>query len=91
MMERRRVLSVELSRRCLLQRVVCAAGTAAVLVVSVNVANAGKMTQASVGYKGSPNGSENCGNCRLFQAPSGCKSVEGSVSANGWCRIWVKA
>jgi len=89
-MGEQKLLSVELSRRCLLQRVACAAGTAAVLGASNNMANAGKMTQGSVGYKGSPNGSEDCSNCRLFQAPSSCKSVEGTVSASGWCRIWVK-
>jgi hypothetical protein len=27
----------------------------------------------------------------LFIAPSSCKSVEDPISANGWCKIWVKA
>jgi hypothetical protein len=86
-----RISSLELSRRCLLQRAACAAGAAAILGVGVNAAMAGKMSQASVGYQGSPKGSQSCANCRLFQAPNACRSVDGSISPQGWCRIWVKA
>ncbi len=91
MTEARRIWSTDLSRRGLLQRAACAAGAAAILGVGVNAAMAGKMPQASVGYQGSPKGSQNCANCRLFQAPNACRSVDGSISPQGWCRIWVKA
>jgi hypothetical protein len=91
MTQGRTSFSLELSRRCLLQRAACAAGAAAILGVGVNAALAGKMSQASVGYQGSPKGSQSCANCRLFQAPNACRSVDGTISPQGWCRIWLKA
>ncbi len=91
MTQARRGLSLKLSRRCLLRRAACAAGATAILGVGVNAAMAGKMSQASVGYQPSPKGSQSCSNCRLFQAPNACRSVDGSVSPQGWCRIWLKA
>jgi High potential iron-sulfur protein len=87
----RSIWAIDLSRRCLLQRTVCAAGAAAILGAGVNAAMAGKMPKAAVAYQGSPKDGKSCANCRLFQAPSSCKSVDGAVSANGWCRIWFKA
>jgi hypothetical protein len=91
MTQARTSFSLELSRRRLLQRAACAAGAAAVLGVGVNAAMAGKMSQASVGYQGSPKPGQSCSNCRLFQAPNACRSVDGSISPQGWCRIWLKA
>jgi hypothetical protein len=38
-------------------------------------------TQAKVEYQ--------CENCDLFIAPNKCKSVEGTVVAQVWCKIWV--
>jgi hypothetical protein len=91
MTEAQRGWSTELSRRCLLQRAACAAGAVAVLGTSMTAARAGKMPQSAVSYQGSPKGAQNCANCKLFQAPNACRSVEGPVSPQGWCRIWVKA
>jgi hypothetical protein len=91
MTEASRIWSTEVSRRCLLRRAACAAGAVTVLGAGIDAAMAGKMPLSAVGYQGSPKGSQNCANCRLFQAPSTCRSVDGPVSANGWCRIWVKA
>jgi hypothetical protein len=87
----RDVWSFGVSRRCLLQRAACAAGAAALLGAGVNTATAGQLSQAAVGYQGSPKGSQSCGKCRLFRAPSSCKSVAGSISPNGWCSIFVPA
>jgi High potential iron-sulfur protein len=85
------ILSTEVSRRCLLRRVACAAGAAAVLGAGIESAMAGKMPQSAVSYRGSPKGNQSCANCRLFQAPNACRSVEGAVSPSGWCSIYVKA
>jgi hypothetical protein len=49
-----------------------------------------KMSQAAVAYQDSPKGDRNCGGCGLFQAPGSCKTVDGAISPNGWCKIWVK-
>ena len=51
-----------------------------------------KSSQAQAQYQGHPKGDQKCGNCLNFVAGSNtCKVVEGSVSPNGWCMLWVKA
>jgi len=82
--------SAELSRRSVLQAVASAAAAAPIMLAATSPALASKMSKSSVGYQGSPKGSQKCSNCALFIAPSSCKSVEGPVSPNGWCKIWVK-
>jgi len=84
------VHSTELSRRTvLLQGAVCAAGAVG-LIGATTQAKAAKVSQKAVSYQDSPKGSQQCSNCNLFQAPNLCKSVDGTVSPSGWCRIWVK-
>jgi len=51
-----------------------------------------KVSQADVGYQGTPNGGEQCSNCMHFVAGSNeCQLVEGRVSPEGWCTLWVKS
>ena len=51
-----------------------------------------KLSQAQAQYQGQPKGDQQCGNCLNYVAASNtCKVVEGQVSPNGWCTIWVKA
>ena len=84
--------STNISRRSVLQGVTCAVvATPIILATTYPAASAAKMSQSSVGYRDSPNGNQSCANCKLFVAPSSCKSVEDPISANGWCKIWVKA
>ena len=80
--------SVEISRRTLLA-VVATAGSAPILAISVTPAMA-KMSQAAVAYQDSPKSDRSCAGCNLFVAPSSCKTVDGTISPNGWCKIWVK-
>jgi hypothetical protein len=56
--------------------------------LGAGAALAAKASKASVGYRDTPKGDQNCANCILFISPNACKSVSGDVSANGWCRIW---
>lgn len=65
------------------------AGAAPFLALGASPAWA-KMSQAAVAYQDSPKGDRNCAGCGLFQAPSSCKTVDGAISPNGWCKIWVK-
>ncbi len=81
--------STKLSRRRLLQGATCA-GAASVIFAAATPAQA-KMSQQSVGYQPTPKGDKSCSNCRLFQAPSSCKNVDGTVSGHGYCMIWSKA
>ena len=84
------ILPGEFSRRALLQGVAYAAGAATFLSATVNNAAAAKMSQQSVSYQGSPKGNQRCDNCALWQPPNACKSVEGNISPQGWCKIYVK-
>jgi hypothetical protein len=78
-----------ISRRVVLRGAAVAAGAVPVLLAGMNAAEA-KASQASVQYKDSPKGDQSCANCRLFEPPAACKSVDGTISPNGWCMIWVK-
>ena len=82
------------SRRAVLLRgLACAAGSVA-LAVPVREAYAAKFPQSSpaVAYQDSPSAKDGhqCDGCSLFQAPSSCQVVDGSISPTGWCKLWVK-
>ena len=51
-----------------------------------------KSSQASVQYQAQPKGEQKCSNCMHFIAESNtCKRVDGKISPQGWCTIWVNA
>jgi hypothetical protein len=85
-----RLYSAELSRRNVLRGVACAAAGAAVIAATGERAFAAKpkRSQADVAYQDSPHGDERCDNCEPFIPPDKCKTVEGTVSAKGWCKIY---
>lgn len=78
------------SRRLLLLRTVSMAGATAILGVTANEAAAAKMAKKAVVYQDRPKGKLRCDNCALFEAPNACRSVEGVISPQGWCDIYVK-
>jgi len=47
-----------------------------------------KMSRAEALYQDMPKGIQMCAVCTLFVAPSACKSVEGEVAADGWCKLF---
>ena len=50
-----------------------------------------KVPQASVQYQTQPKGEQQCSGCQHFIAASNtCELVEGQISPNGWCSLWVK-
>ncbi|MDP2028062.1 MAG: hypothetical protein Q8K12_00275 [Thiobacillus sp.] len=50
-----------------------------------------KVSQASVQYQTQPKDEKKCADCMNFIAESNsCKLVEGNISPNGWCTLWVK-
>lgn len=52
---------------------------------------AAKVTQASVQYQTQPKGEQKCSACQHFMAESQtCKLVEGQISPEGWCTLWLK-
>ena len=79
-----------LTRRGALRTLASLTGAGLALELGMTDAKAAKMAQKAVGYQDTPNGDKRCDNCTLFVSPNACKSVDGTISPAGWCRIWVK-
>jgi hypothetical protein len=78
------------SRRLLLQMTMGSAGTAVVIAARPDPASAApKISQAAVAYQDHPQDDKRCGKCLQFQAPDSCKMVDGAISPQGFCRIFV--
>jgi hypothetical protein len=83
-----------ISRRQVLTIAAGAAGasvaiTAAVIGTSMP-AQAAKVSQKIVKYQDTPKGEQRCENCVQFEPPSTCKTVDGTVAAQGWCTVYAK-
>lgn len=52
-------------------------------------APAAKVSKASVQYQEQPKGVQKCGNCIQFIPPNACKVVDGEISPEAWCALWV--
>jgi hypothetical protein len=74
----------------LLRGAVRAAGAAAILGSTANRA-AAKISQAAVAYQPQPNGDKRCDRCAQFQPPNACKIIDGTISPQGWCKVFVPA
>jgi High potential iron-sulfur protein len=77
------------SRRTMLRGAAATACAVPVMLAGVSAAHA-KASQKAVAYQDTPKGEQSCANCRVFEPPSSCKTVEGTVSPNGWCKIYIK-
>ena len=89
MPEERRSWSAPLSRRSLLRSAVGSAG-GAILCARQNAATAAiKISQKAVAYQDHPEGDKRCDKCAQFQAPNGCKMVDGTINPQGYCRIFA--
>jgi hypothetical protein len=63
----------------------------AIAVIAVSTpAQAAKVSQKIVKYQDTPKGEQRCENCVQFEAPSSCKTVDGTVAAQGWCMVYAK-
>ncbi len=66
-------------------------GVASMLGLSASFARAvERLTQADVLYQASPRDNQRCDNCRVWDPPNHCLSIEGEISPSGWCTIWRK-
>ena len=48
-----------------------------------------KISKIAVNYQDRPDGNKRCDKCIQFQPPNACKVVEGTISAQGSCRIFI--
>jgi hypothetical protein len=76
-----------LSRRRFLGHSALGSVTAALAALPAP-ASAMQLAQAQVGYQDQPHDGKRCELCIHFLKPSGCKLVTGSISAQGWCRLF---
>jgi hypothetical protein len=82
-----------ISRRRMLTVAAGAAGTVAGLAAIVGASTpalAAKAPQKAVKYQDTPKGEARCDNCALFEAPSSCKTVDGTIAPEGWCLVYAK-
>jgi High potential iron-sulfur protein len=88
------MLTMTFSRRCLLKLAACATGTIPIIGVAVTpeqaMAAAAKLQKSAVKYRDTPLAGQSCANCRSFEAPNACKTVDGEISPDGWCAVWIK-
>jgi hypothetical protein len=62
----------------------------ATIVGASTPAQAAKASQKAVKYQDTPKGEQRCENCMQFEPPSTCKTVDGTVAAQGWCMVYAK-
>lgn len=82
-----------MSRRQMLRSTAMAAGGAALVTAALNAPAARaqtKVSQADAGYQATPKNGQSCASCALFQPPSSCSAVDGTISAAGWCKLYQK-
>ena len=48
-----------------------------------------KVAQANAGYQDAPKGELKCASCVHFAPPSSCQIVDGTISPNGWCKLFA--
>jgi hypothetical protein len=78
-----------LSRRWLLQGATVIVGS---LGATRNpVAAQPKISKLAVNYQDRPDGDKRCDRCVQFQPPDACKVVDGAISPQGSCRIFMQS
>ena len=84
--------SSKISRRRVLTVAAGAAGAVAgvAAVIGASTPAQAKAAQKAVKYQDTPKGDQRCDNCALFEAPSSCKTVDGTISPEGWCMVYAK-
>ena len=67
-----------------------ALGMSAGAIIGTSAPAYAKVPQKAVKYQDTPKGDQSCENCVQFEAPSTCKTVDGTVSSQGWCSVYIK-
>jgi hypothetical protein len=78
-----------MSRRAVLRSAALSLGAATATAAVSQTAAQQKISQADAKYQATPKGDLHCDGCVNFQPPNGCKFVQGEISANGWCQLFV--
>ena len=78
-----------ISRRVVLASAAFLFGAAAAATTVSRTAAQQKLSQGDAKYQTAPKGDQRCEGCANFQAPNGCKFVQGDISPNGWCQLFA--
>jgi len=58
---------------------------------SETIESSTKVSKQAASYQEQPKGNNSCANCLHFMPDSGtCALVEGQISPDGWCVLWVE-
>ena len=87
-MEEMRNWSAPFSRRRLLLVARAAVGAATVVNNDPTTAAEIKISASAAGYQDHPNGDKQCSKCVHFLPPSSGKMVDGTISPQGYCRLF---
>ncbi|MFA5965629.1 MAG: high-potential iron-sulfur protein [Sphingomonas sp.] len=82
-------ITTDLSRRTLLRFAIAGSGALIAATVATQAVAGSKIAKKAVRYQDTPKGNARCDNCRQWQAPAGCKLVDGTISPSGWCSIYA--
>ncbi len=88
--EARRDRSRGLSRRSLLRAAApFAVGVLGGVTFIGQSRSEAKLPQDQVSYQGAPKGEKRCRDCVNFEGVDSCRVVAGTISPDGWCRLWT--
>lgn len=84
-----RPLTGGLSRRSLLRATALLAAGGALGTGAARESRAeARLPQDQVSYQNSPKGDRRCKDCVNFEGNNSCRVVAGTISPDGWCRLW---
>jgi hypothetical protein len=67
----------------------CAVGLVGLVGAPERAAAAGsKLSQKAASYQPTSKGKQRCDGCVQWQAPAGCKVVDGTIDPTGWCILY---
>ncbi|MGL6159237.1 high-potential iron-sulfur protein [Microbulbifer sp.] len=79
-----------IGRRKFLKLCGCSLALLPVALIATDRAVAqGKAKKEAVQYQDTPKNGQKCADCQLFTPPDGCQVVEGKISPEGWCSLFV--
>ncbi|WP_172621038.1 high-potential iron-sulfur protein [Microbulbifer sp. GL-2] len=79
-----------ISRRKFLKLSSCSLAILPVAIIATDRTRAQvKAKKEAVNYQDTPNNGQKCVDCQLFQPPNACIVVDGDISPEGWCSLFV--
>ena len=81
---------MKVTRRRFMNGWIAAAGVIVLAEALASRRAPAKIAPNLVAYQETPKDGHDCAGCALVEPPNACKSVDGPISPQGWCRLWLK-